>query len=562
MQITDALRRTGLSILRRPSEVLPAFMAQSAYQVVVQTVWTVGAVLAYLSLIGTGRLERFFLALRELTEATPDESGGVGAGGPGGGAAVNRALEELFRAGADLFTPAVLAVIALSVVLALLLGIVVRALLAGAKVHTARGAMSGVSPLVAAIRGTRRDLLSYLGLSVLLFLVFNLPTIMVVGAALTIALDATIGGVLTLVATALGGLVVLVGWPIAYLLLLFVPESIAVDDGGLLRAIRGNVDFLRAEPLKAVTYVGVDLGTRLVTFGLVFTLGLVGMDRIGGLALLIGVAPVLGLFKVGLYLEDVPAAAPTRDADADPGYVEETHGARDRLDGGLFDFDVDPLAGPIDRGSYSFGEFKEDFLAGARRSASEFTNFLIYRVYLVGAALVLFAVGSVGGWFGATSIGVTFPDQESDALFGAFGTIPVDDFVQIAANNWIVALGHSFAGLGFGIPSASNLLFNGILVGLIAGFQETPLSVFAALIVPHGIIEVPALSISGGLGLYLGWKAFKYVLGGDGAEDLAAAIRKAFYVLMALVPVFVLASFVETFITPFVGKAVRAAVGA
>jgi uncharacterized membrane protein SpoIIM required for sporulation len=541
-------------------------MAQSAYQVVLQMVWTLGFVLAYVALIGTGRLERFFAALRELVETQPDQSNGPGA--PGGGAAFERTLEELIEAAAGLFTPTVLAVTALSVVLAFIAGIVMRALLAGAKVHTARGAMSGASPLVAAIRGTRRDLLSYLGLSVVLFLVFNLPAIMVVGAGLTVFLDATIGGVLTLVAMVLGGLVVLVGWPIAYLLLLFVPESIAADGNGLLAAIRSNVDFLTDEPLKAGTYVAADLGSRLAMFGVVFALSLVGMDRLGGLALLIGLVPMLGLFKMGLYLEDEPTGsadpddAATTDADSDLASPAATRGPGDRLESGLFDFDVEPLAGPIDRGSYSLDEFQETFVGGVRRSASEFANFLIYRVYLVVVALLLFAVGSVAGWYGASSIGVTFPGQEQEALFGAFGTVPVDDFVQIAANNWIVALGQSFAGIGFGIPSVSNLLFNGMLVGVIAGLQETPLSVFAALIVPHGIIEIPALSISGALGLFLGWKAFNYVLGDEDSEELAAAIRKAFYVLMALLPVFVLASFVETFLTPFVGKAVRALVGA
>lgn len=524
MQPTDALRSSGLALLRKPPEVLPAFMAQSAYQVVVQSVTLTGFAIAYLSLLGTGRIRRFFEAIREVNETMPEEGAG-GPGAPGGGsAAYEQALLELVDATAALFTPTVLVLLGLTVVVGFLVGLVVRAVLAGAKVHTARAAMAGGSPLVAAIRGTRGDLVSYLGLSVVLFLVFSLPALLVVGAALTIALDATVGSLLTLIAATLATMVVLIGWPIAYVLLLFVPESIAVDGVGLIGALRRNVDFLTDHPLRAGAYALADLGSRLFLGIVAFLLGIVGMDQLAALALLIGLAPLLGLFKVGLYL------------DAEPPFA-----------------DGDP---------YSLAEFREGLVGGARRAASELGRFVVYRVHLVGIAIMLFVVGGIAGWLAADSVGVTFPDREHDALFGAFGTIPVDNFFQIAANNWIVAMAHSFAGLGLGIPTVTNLLFNGGIVGLLVGFRDTPLVVFAALLAPHGIIEVPALSVSGAVGLALGWAALKYAVGDDGDEQLAAAIRRAFYVLVALLPAFVLASFVETFLTPQVAKVVRGIVGA
>ncbi|MCL7418058.1 MAG: stage II sporulation protein M, partial [Halalkalicoccus sp.] len=130
-----------------------------------------------------------------------------------------------------------------------------------------------------------------------------------------------------------------------------------------------------------------------------------------------------------------------------------------------------------------------------------------------------------------------------------FGAVPLDVFVMIAVNNWLVALGQTFAGLALGIPTAVNLLFNGAVVGIVAGISSD-LLVVAALVVPHGIVEIPALAVSSALGLHLGhvgWRRFRGTI--DDAA-LAAEIRFAFEVLVGLALVFVAASFVEAFLTP------------
>lgn len=526
MRSEDALRSTGLALLRKPATVLPAFLAVSATSVVQQVAWFVGIVLAYISLLGTGRLQKFATAWGKAMELLQESESPAEVSDE----ALNRALETLVMAGMDLFTPTVLVLLGIGISGAIILGVLMRAILAGAKVHTAMGVMAGDPPLVDAIRGTRRDLVSFLGFTVVQVVVFGvLGTVAVVGPVLAIGgLVATfqtpVGGIVGLIlGTALfGGAVI--GGVVAYLGLLFVPEAIAVENQGFVRAIGSNVEYLRTHPGRAAVYVVLDVMVRLSVFVVAIGLNIVNMGRVVGLITVILVAPVLGLFKMGLFGDFTP-----------------------------------PFA---DRPGYELDEFRTSLTSGIRRSASEFGRFVVYHAHLILVSLVLFGVGGVAGWLATSGLGVELPDSENQALFGAFGTIPIDDLFNLAANNWLVAVGHSFGGLGFGIPTITNLLFNGLIIGALAGLSGTHPVVFAALIVPHGILEIPALSVSGALGLSLGWEGVKYVRGSNSTEDLAGAIRRAFYILVALIPVFLVAAFLETIVTPFVGRAARAVVGA
>lgn len=136
-----------------------------------------------------------------------------------------------------------------------------------------------------------------------------------------------------------------------------------------------------------------------------------------------------------------------------------------------------------------------------------------------------------------------------------FGRLPIDTFVSLTANNWTVAISTAYAGLGFGVPTAVNLLFNGALVGGIVGLGSDPV-VLAALVVPHGVVEIPALSVAAALGLHLGGAAWSYVRGRTSADALAGELVRTYYVLLGLLPLFVVAGFVEAFLTWWVASLV------
>ena len=112
----------------------------------------------------------------------------------------------------------------------------------------------------------------------------------------------------------------------------------------------------------------------------------------------------------------------------------------------------------------------------------------------------------------------------------------------------------AYSGLAAGIPAVVSLGFNGLVIGAVGGAVD-PVA-FVALVAPHGIVEVPALVIGGAAGLRLGGVAIGALRGRYDDGDVAAAIRRTYLILLGLVPLFVVAAFVEAFLTPAIASAV------
>ena len=135
-----------------------------------------------------------------------------------------------------------------------------------------------------------------------------------------------------------------------------------------------------------------------------------------------------------------------------------------------------------------------------------------------------------------------------------FGAVPVGPFVNIAVNNWLVATTAAFSGVFAGAPTVGTLLFNGLLIGGVAGVVDP--TVFVAFVAPHGVIELPAIAVAGGVGLRLGHVAWGVWRGSRPREALVTEIGRAWRLAVGLSVVFVVAGFVEAFVTPQVAAAV------
>ncbi|PSQ15696.1 hypothetical protein BRD00_13415 [Halobacteriales archaeon QS_8_69_26] len=199
---------------------------------------------------------------------------------------------------------------------------------------------------------------------------------------------------------------------------------------------------------------------------------------------------------------------------------------------------------------------RADLSAGFRDGLAELTRFVGGHPALFAVALAAFGFGVVAGYVTIEPLGIDI----TAGAGGGFGLFPLDAALQITANNWLVAIAQTYAGIALGLPAVVNLVFNGLVVGGLAGLGFD-LPVFAALVVPHAVFEVPALAVSGALGFQLAVGAAAFARGTRSAEEFAADLRRAFRVLVGLLPVFVVAGFVEAFLTPVVGDLVRSAVG-
>ena len=72
----------------------------------------------------------------------------------------------------------------------------------------------------------------------------------------------------------------------------------------------------------------------------------------------------------------------------------------------------------------------------------------------------------------------------------------------------------------------------------------------AAAILPHGIFEIPAIILSGSLGILLAQSLIaEWYHGGDAAGETR---RFARLFIMYVAPLVIIAAFVEAFITPFI----------
>ena len=136
--------------------------------------------------------------------------------------------------------------------------------------------------------------------------------------------------------------------------------------------------------------------------------------------------------------------------------------------------------------------------------------------------------------------------------FGWMKTLsPLSIMLVIFLNNAVKSLFAIVLGTGFGIVPIIFVGGNGIILGLIANEvskQQGVIFVLAAL-VPHGIIEIPMILISAGLGLRLGY--FMYLSLRGERKDMRSELAGSLRIYMRLImPLLFVSAMVETFVTP------------
>jgi len=504
--------RTGVRLLwERPASVLPVYLLASGLYGVARAPLVVAGVAAVWLLAAGGRLDPLFDRLRAA------EPGPVGPEpGGGGGAAVPPGVGD---AVAGLLTPGVLLLVGGGALAAAVLAVLASAVGNAAAVGGLFGLLRGDDGVRAAVAGVRRHWRSLLGVRLLLFVAAGAVLTPVAGVVAAVVGAVSAGGTGGVGAAALGagvavlgGLVAAVLGAVVLVLFAFADQAVIVDGVGAVAAVKRSLRLPLRRPVAVLGYVAVGIGAILVSVvagGLAAT---AGAPRAAALVGTVLVPPVVDGFKTAVYAETPLAPAP----DGEPQPVGPR--LRSAFGGGL----------------RAVGGFVRD------RPAANL------------ASTGCFAAGGVAGWLATTATGVDFP--VGGDVGGIFGAVPVGTFVNLAANNWLVAADLAYSGLAAGVPAVVSLGFNGLVVGAVAGVVD-PVA-FLALVAPHGVIEIPALVIGGGAGLYLGGVGIGALRGRHDGGEVARAIRRVYRVLLGLVPLFVVAAFIEAFLTPAVGSVV------
>ncbi|WP_138416773.1 stage II sporulation protein M [Aquibacillus sediminis] len=121
----------------------------------------------------------------------------------------------------------------------------------------------------------------------------------------------------------------------------------------------------------------------------------------------------------------------------------------------------------------------------------------------------------------------------------------------IMTNNIQVAILAFAGGITFGLLTVYLLVYNGLLVGALAGlYWHYDMSYdFWAYIVPHGMIELTAIFIAGGAGLLMGYKLFVPGVYSR-IYQLKTQAKRSVQLLLGTLPLFIIAGIIEGFITP------------
>jgi len=179
--------------------------------------------------------------------------------------------------------------------------------------------------------------------------------------------------------------------------------------------------------------------------------------------------------------------------------------------------------------------------------------FIRLRPYLK-ASLVIFGIGIVVGLM----INSRFPeiaDHFQSSLVSFVKIFRGLSKLQLAAaiflNNAVKTLAAILFGCLFGVIPGFFLFANGIALGLVfsMSLQSRGLWMSLASIVPHGILELPAVFFGTSIGLMLGAHAVKSLFRGTEITLGAELIRGLRIFCTVILPLLLIAAFVEAFLT-------------
>lgn len=125
--------------------------------------------------------------------------------------------------------------------------------------------------------------------------------------------------------------------------------------------------------------------------------------------------------------------------------------------------------------------------------------------------------------------------------------------LDISFHNWQVSLATAISGIIFIIPVLTTLFFNGFILGVAEDIVQN-IRMFLAAVLPHGIIELPAFVIAGSIGLNLGFEFLKSLKNRNviSNEVFHECLKETIYMVISLIPLFIIAGIIEAFITPLI----------
>ena len=168
---------------------------------------------------------------------------------------------------------------------------------------------------------------------------------------------------------------------------------------------------------------------------------------------------------------------------------------------------------------------------------------------LVSFAVTVFRPSYASAFLPAEYAGITPESIQASDGGGEWSGAIMSNFIMV--NNIRVSVLALGLGLTFGIGTAYVLIFNGLMLGGLAGlyFLAGRSLLFWSLILPHGVLELTAICMAGGAGLRIGYSLIRpdpY----RRRDALIVSARGALNSMVLVVILLVIAAFIEAFVTP------------
>jgi|Deesub1362A_J573_1020465.scaffolds.fasta_scaffold00127_46 stage II sporulation protein M len=183
-----------------------------------------------------------------------------------------------------------------------------------------------------------------------------------------------------------------------------------------------------------------------------------------------------------------------------------------------------------------------------------FRNIMWYFLFLG----ILFILSSFGGYYHA-QYNPDLAKENVKMISEDFSIIkdfnPLLIFAFIFLNNSLKALIATATGFFFGIFPIFFIVFNGYIIGMVIFVAGMEMGVYKVLLylIPHGILEIPAILLACSYGLWVGNLFYRNVVKNQEIPIKRAIIEAVLKCLRIVFPVLLLAALIETFVTPFIG---------
>ena len=495
MDLSAAVTATASTLRRRPADLLPFYLLGTAVPVIARLGAFAALAGIYLHLELTGRLAAARDALSGI-EPPPETQDPE---------ALQAWAEGLRPAFEPLLTPTVAVLFTAGVLVTVVLAVLTYAAVSAGQLSAVIGTLRRERGLTAGIAGARSRWPTFLGLYVAELLLWI--AVIALGSIATAAafLANPFLGAAVAVAALLAGFVAVV---LVRVLFAFAPVAVVVDDAGVAGALEGAGGFVRSNPVDAVAYLVVAIGALIAVASVASGVAFLGGGAVVALASAVVVAPALDLLKTVLYGDHRGTVDPLPRPE---------YSVRAQLGGGLR------------RGWRELGEFVRS-TPGSHALA-------------LGVAVGFGAVG----WLAVGPLAGTVTTSIESRLVGH---VPPVATLTFFGNNWGVAIATAFSGVGLAVPALSSLAFNGVALGATAALEENLLAL-AAFVVPHGVFEIPALVVSGALGIRLGVVSWRTFRGRASRERFADALETAFWVTVGIGILIAVAAVIEGFVSPY-----------